>query len=121
MKSRLLFIIQKNHGRATGRSNRLMQGFVPSGKPNELPPAWTLEVCHEPSGDLNATVIELLNLLLPNSEIIMDFVSSGGFSAGFDTSIIVFDEKPDLSLSGETLRNLSAFGYSWYLAVQDVS
>ena len=51
----------------------------------------------------------------------MDFVSSGGFSAGFDTSIIVFDEKPDLSLSGETLRNLGAFGYSWYLAVQDVS
>ena len=79
---------------------RIIGRFVPSGKPNELPPSWTLEVCHEPSSDLNATVIELSNKLLPNSERIVDFVSSGGFSAEFGTSIIVFDEEPDLSLSG---------------------
>jgi hypothetical protein len=97
---------------------RLIGHFAPSGKPNELPPGWTLEVCHEPSSDLNATVIELLNQLLPNSERIADFISSGGFSAEFSTSVIVFEEEPDLSLSGEALRKLGLFGYSWYLAIQ---
>jgi hypothetical protein len=96
---------------------RIRGHFVPSGRPNVLDPSWMLEVCHEPSYDVDACVAALLALVHPRAKDIRELVAREGYRANFETSVTIFEDAPRYGLSASTLERLAAFGFDWGLDI----
>ena len=88
---------------------------VPSGRPNVLPPSWTVKIVQEPSYEIDACLSALLDLVCPREQAIRRFVTGNHLWAGFRTWVVAWDDDPIYSLSATTIRRLAGFGYEWSL------
>ena len=100
---------------------RVRGRMIPSGRPNVLPPSWSLEVVHEPTLDLDPCLGELLAMLWPRCAEIKALLSSSSYKAGIHTHVIVFEQAPICELTPVTLARLADLGLTWGFSWQDVT
>jgi hypothetical protein len=100
---------------------RVRGRFMPSGRPNILPPSWSLKVVHEPTVDVGECLGELLSMLWPRCKEIKALLGCSRYSAGFNTHVIVFEYAPICELTPVTLSRLAEFGLNWGFSWQDVT
>ena len=100
---------------------RVQGQLMPSGRPNVLSPAWSLQVVREPSLDVDGCLGELLAMLWPKRKEIKAFLEASRYQAGFDTYVIVFEDTPVCELTPVTLERLAEFGLNWGFGWHDVT
>lgn len=94
--------------------------WLPSGRPNVVYPFWRLELRKVPGDDINEGLISLLARLWPRREQVLLVTRRPGISAGFSTTVTIFDDRPVYRLAPETLRRLGFFELEWGLDVIDL-
>jgi hypothetical protein len=100
---------------------RIRGRFMPSGRPNILPPEWSLTVEHEPTLELDPCMAELLAMLWPRRSEIKTLLAGSGCAAAFGTHVIVFEFMPICTLTPTTLTRLAEFGLDWNFSWHDVT
>ncbi len=93
--------------------------WIPSGRPNVIEPYWRLQFKDRPSDSIDDELAELLELLWPTREALVELVSRPSYSAGFLSSVSIFVDRPIYCLAPETLRRLGYLGLEWCLDIFD--
>lgn len=100
---------------------RVRGRMIPGGRPNVLPPSWSLRVVHEPTLELDPCIGELLAMLWPRCAQIKALLSSSSYIASIDTHVIVFEQAPICELTPVTLARLAELGLTWGFSWHDVT
>lgn len=93
--------------------------WFPSGRPHVVRPYWKLGFNKEPGDDINDGLSRLLDLLWPHREAVLQLTARPGYTAGFLTSVSIFEDRPVYGLGPETLRRLGFFGLPWGFDIFD--
>jgi hypothetical protein len=95
--------------------------WLPSGQPNIIDPFWRLQLTQEPAYEIDEGLTKILDMLWPHRHRVLRVIRRSGYSAGFSSSVTIFEGRPVYSLSPRSLSRLSYFGLEWGLDVFDLS
>jgi len=83
--------------------------------------SWSIRFDKEPSWEIEEGLRKILNIIWPQRDKIVEFLSTTGFSALFGTNVTIHASRPLYVLSPQTLEGMSYFGAEYGLDIFDYS
>jgi len=93
----------------------------PEGRPPVPVTHWGITLEKRRSYSIEEPLSELLDLLWPQRERVVEFITSHPVSAAFSTNITINNDRPEYCLSPKTLQRLAYFKVEYCLDIFDYS
>lgn len=91
----------------------------PEGRPPVRVTTWGISIERKNSYSIDEVLTELLDLIWPQREAIIEYLAQHSVSAIFAVNVTLWKERPEYCLGAETLRRLAHFGVEYCLDIFD--